>query len=68
MSRLFPALLSILLLAAACSKAPDPSGLPADINQALNPAFLAAFGHEAPAALRAADRLPPRARPGPRAG
>ena len=42
----------VLLLAAlaACSKAPDPSGLPADINQALQPAFLTAFGHEAPAA------------------
>ena len=42
--------LGLLALLAACSKAPDPSGLPADINQALNPAFLAAFGHEAPAA------------------
>ncbi len=38
-----------LSLLAACSKAPDPSGLPADINQALQPAFLTAFGHEAPA-------------------
>ena len=38
-----------LAFLAACSKAPDPSGLPADINQALQPAFLAAFGHEAPA-------------------
>jgi hypothetical protein len=48
MSRLVPAL-SLLVALAACSKAPDPSGLPADINEALQPAFLAAFGHEAPA-------------------
>jgi hypothetical protein len=48
MSRPSPALLVVLALA-ACSKAPDPSGLPADINEALRPAFLAAFGREAPA-------------------
>ena len=42
-------LLAAFAFLAACSKAPDPSGLPADISQALQPAFLTAFGHEAPA-------------------
>lgn len=41
--------LRVLALLAACSPAPNPSGLPADISQALHPAFLTAFGHEAPA-------------------
>ncbi|MEI9890549.1 MAG: hypothetical protein WDN45_08065 [Caulobacteraceae bacterium] len=45
MSRLVPALL--LLALAACSKAKDD--LPADLGPALNPAFLTAFGRDAPA-------------------
>lgn len=47
MLRLFPALALIALLA-ACSKAKD-SDLPADVGQSLQPAFLTAFGQEAPA-------------------
>jgi hypothetical protein len=38
-----------LALLAACSKARDGGALPADVNQALQPAFLTAFGHDAPA-------------------
>ena len=48
MSRLAPALVLIALLA-ACSKAKDSADLPADVGQSLEPAFLTAFGHEAPA-------------------
>jgi len=39
----------VLLLGAACSKAKDASNLPADVYQSLQPAFLTAFGQEAPA-------------------
>jgi len=51
MPRLAPALpLALSLLAlAACGKAKTASDLPADIDQSLNPAFLAAFGQDAPA-------------------
>jgi hypothetical protein len=38
-----------LLLLGACSKAKDGSDLPADVSESLQPAFLTAFGHEAPA-------------------
>jgi hypothetical protein len=48
MSRLRAPLLALALLA-ACSKAKDSGDLPADVNQALQPAFLTAFGHDAPA-------------------
>ncbi|HEY4028820.1 MAG TPA: hypothetical protein VGM25_00625 [Caulobacteraceae bacterium] len=42
--------LSLPLLAlGACSKPKQPSGLPADIGQSLNPAFITAFGGDAPA-------------------
>jgi hypothetical protein len=47
--RLPLAALAALLALAACSKARDASDLPADVNQSLNPAFLTAFGQEAPA-------------------
>jgi len=43
------ALLSTLALLAACSKAKQASDLPADLGQSLNPAFLTAFGGDAPA-------------------
>jgi len=53
MSRLATALLlltpCLLSLGAGCSKAPKDTDLPADISQSLQPAFLTAFGHEAPA-------------------
>lgn len=39
----------VLLLGAACSKPQQPSDLPADVNKSLQPAFLTAFGHDAPA-------------------
>ena len=38
-----------LVLGAACSRAKDSGNLPADVNQALQPAFLTAFGQEPPA-------------------
>ncbi len=44
-----PALILAALILAACSKAKDSSDLPADVGQSLNPAFLTAFGHDAPA-------------------
>lgn len=44
-----PPLIAVLLIGAACSRAPKDSDLPADVNEALNPAFLTAFGHDAPA-------------------
>jgi hypothetical protein len=47
--RLRLAALIALLALAACSKARDNADLPADVNQSLNPAFLTAFGQEAPA-------------------
>jgi hypothetical protein len=43
-----PPLILALLALAACSK-PRTSDLPADVSQSLNPAFLTAFGHDAPA-------------------
>lgn len=53
MSRPCPALVLLAaafsLLGAACSKHRDSGDLPADVNQALQPAFLTAFGHEPPA-------------------
>jgi hypothetical protein len=48
MPRLCAPLLALALLA-ACSKAKDGGDLPADVNQSLQPAFLTAFGHDAPA-------------------
>jgi hypothetical protein len=48
MSRLGPALLLVLALA-ACNRAKQPSDLPADVGESLQPAFLTAFGHDAPA-------------------
>jgi hypothetical protein len=39
----------LALSLAACAKAKDASGLPADVSQSLQPAFLTAFGHDAPA-------------------
>lgn len=39
----------LLTALAACSRHKDASNLPDDVNQALNPAFLTAFGHDAPA-------------------
>jgi hypothetical protein len=42
------ALLALIALT-ACSRAKDVADLPADVNQSLNPAFLTAFGQEAPA-------------------
>ena len=48
MFRLLPTLVLITALA-ACSKAKDSADLPADVNQSLQPAFLTAFGQEAPA-------------------
>lgn len=47
--RLRPAVLVALLALAACSKPKDASDLPADVSQSLEPAFLTAFGHDAPA-------------------
>ena len=45
----FIALASPLVVLGACSKAKDSADLPADISQSLQPAFLTAFGHDAPA-------------------
>jgi hypothetical protein len=47
--RLRLAVVIALTALAACSKARDSSNLPDDVNQSLNPAFLTAFGQEAPA-------------------
>lgn len=51
MPRLAPALLllTVLALGAGCSNGRKDTNLPADIDQALNPAFLTAFGGDAPA-------------------
>ena len=48
MFRVLPALLLLTALA-ACGKARTASDLPVDVSQSLQPAFLTAFGHEAPA-------------------
>jgi len=48
MARL-PALLLLILALTACGKHTDASALPDDVGQSLNPAFLTAFGHDAPA-------------------
>src|SRR6185503_14196646 len=48
MPRLVPAVLLLTLLA-ACGKAKDSADLPADLGSSLQPAFLTAFGSEAPA-------------------
>lgn len=51
--RLRPAVLLALaapvLVLGACSKAKDSGALPADVSESLEPAFLTAFGHDAPA-------------------
>jgi hypothetical protein len=53
MPRLLPSAVApgalLLVLLAACGKAKDAGNLPADLGPSLNPAFLTAFGHEAPA-------------------
>jgi hypothetical protein len=46
---LLATLTPILVLGAACGKHRDASSLPDDVSQSLNPAFLTAFGHDAPA-------------------
>jgi len=45
----FIALAAPVLMLGACSKAKDSGDLPADVSQSLEPAFLTAFGHDAPA-------------------
>lgn len=48
MLRPLPAVLLTAALLAACARAKDNADLPADVNQALQPAFLTAFGREPP--------------------